>query len=57
MFLIVLGIIVIIIATVVLTNNPALAKFKPVGRIVGLVLLYWGYCLLLLNKSTPAKSA
>jgi regulator of protease activity HflC (stomatin/prohibitin superfamily) len=42
MFLIVIGIIILIVATVVLKNNPALAKFKPIGRIVGLVFILMG---------------
>jgi regulator of protease activity HflC (stomatin/prohibitin superfamily) len=42
MFLIVIGIIILIVATIVLKNNPALAKFKPIGRIVGLVFILMG---------------
>jgi len=42
MFLIVIGIIILIVATVALNNNPALAKFKPIGRIVGFVFILLG---------------
>ena len=42
MLLIVLGIIVLILTVVLLKNNPALEKFKPVGRIVGLVFIVLG---------------
>ena len=42
MFLIVIGIIVIILAAVVLKNNPALAKFKPIGRIAGFIFILLG---------------
>ena len=42
MFLILLGIIIFIVASVVLRNNPALEKFKPIGRIVGLAFILLG---------------
>lgn len=42
MFLIVLGIIVFIASGIFLKNNPALEKFKPVGRILGLVFIVLG---------------
>jgi regulator of protease activity HflC (stomatin/prohibitin superfamily) len=42
MFLIVLGIIVLILTAVLLKNNPALEKFKPVGRIVGFIFIVLG---------------
>jgi regulator of protease activity HflC (stomatin/prohibitin superfamily) len=42
MFLIIIGIIVLIVATVVLKNNPALQKFKPVGSIVGFLFILLG---------------
>ncbi len=42
MFLIVIGIIVLILTAVLLKNNPALAKFKPIGRIVGSLFIVLG---------------
>ena len=42
MILIVLGIIVLILTVVLLKNNAALEKFKPIGRIVGLVFIVLG---------------
>ena len=42
MFLIVIGIIILVITAVVLKNNPALAKFKPIGRIVGVIFILLG---------------
>lgn len=42
MFLIVIGIIILVISAVVLKNNPALVKFKPVGRIIGLLFIVLG---------------
>jgi regulator of protease activity HflC (stomatin/prohibitin superfamily) len=42
MFLIVTGIIIIIVAGIIIKNSPALAKFKPVGRIIGLVFILLG---------------
>ena len=42
MFLIILGIIMLIVSAVVLKNNPALAKFKPIGRITGVIFILLG---------------
>ena len=42
MFLIVIGIIVLILTAVLLKNNPALAKFKPIGRIAGFLFILLG---------------
>jgi regulator of protease activity HflC (stomatin/prohibitin superfamily) len=42
MFLIIIGIIVLVVAAVVLKNNPALQKFKPVGSIVGFLFILLG---------------
>jgi regulator of protease activity HflC (stomatin/prohibitin superfamily) len=42
MFLIVIGIIIIIITSIVIKNSPALAKFKPIGRIIGLLFIVLG---------------
>jgi regulator of protease activity HflC (stomatin/prohibitin superfamily) len=42
MFLIIIGIIVLILTAVLLKNNVALAKFKPVGRIIGLIFILLG---------------
>jgi len=42
MFLIVIGIIVLIITAVVIKSSPALAKFKSIGRIAGLIFILLG---------------
>lgn len=42
MFLIVIGFILLIITAVVLKNNPALAKYKPIGRIAGFAFIILG---------------
>ena len=42
MFLIILGIILIIASAVLLKNNPALLKFKPIGRIIGFIFILLG---------------
>lgn len=42
MFLIIIGIIILILTAVLLKNNPALAKFKPIGRIIGFLLILLG---------------
>lgn len=42
MFLIIIGIIVLILTAVLLKTNPALAKFKPIGRIAGFLFILLG---------------
>jgi regulator of protease activity HflC (stomatin/prohibitin superfamily) len=42
MLLIVLGLIILIGAAIFLKNNPALAKYKPAGRIVGFLFIALG---------------
>ena len=42
MFLIVVGIIVLVITAVLLKSNTTLAKFKPLGRIIGLIFISLG---------------
>jgi len=42
MFLIIIGFIIIIVATIVVKNNPALARFKAAGRIVGFLFILAG---------------
>ncbi len=42
MFLIIIGIIILIAAAVVVKNNPALQKFKPVGSIAGVIFIVLG---------------
>ncbi len=42
MFLIIIGIILIVIASVALKSNPPLEKFKPVGRMIGFVFILLG---------------
>lgn len=42
MFLIILGIIVLVITAVLLKSNSTLARFKPLGRIIGLIFISLG---------------
>ncbi len=42
MLLVVLGLIILIAAAIFLRNNPALEKFKPLGRIVGFLFIALG---------------
>ncbi len=42
MLLVILGLIILIAAAIFLRNNPALEKFKPVGRIVGFLFIALG---------------
>jgi regulator of protease activity HflC (stomatin/prohibitin superfamily) len=42
MFLIIIGIIVLILTAVLLKSNTALAKFRPVGRILGILFILLG---------------
>ena len=52
MFLIIIGIVILIAATVALKNNPALARFKKPGRILGFVFIGLGIltsCIIQVN--------
>ena len=42
MFLVIVGIIVLIVTAILLKGSPSLAKFRPVGRIVGLLFIVLG---------------
>ena len=42
MFLIVIGIIILIVASVVLKDNVAVEKFKPIGRVIGFIFIVLG---------------
>ena len=55
MLLIVLGVLVIIMATVVLKNNPALAKFKPIGRLVGFIFILLGIITSSVKQIDPGE--
>lgn len=55
MFLIVLGIIVLILTVVLLKNNASLQKFKPVGRIVGLLFIALGIITSCVKQIDPGE--
>ncbi len=55
MFLIILGIIVLIIASTVLKNNPALARFKNLGRILGFVFILAGILISSIIQINPGE--
>jgi regulator of protease activity HflC (stomatin/prohibitin superfamily) len=55
MFLIIIGIIVLILTAVLLKNSPALAKFKPIGRIVGLIFIVLGILNACIKQIDPGE--
>ena len=55
MFLIITGIIVLILTVVLLKNNPALAKFKPIGSIVGVVFILLGIVTASVKQIDPGE--
>lgn len=55
MFLIILGIIVLVIAATVLKNNPALARFKNLGRILGFVFILTGILISSIIQINPGE--
>ena len=55
MFLIIIGIIVLILTAVLLKNNPALAKFKPIGSIVGVVFILLGIVTASVKQIDPGE--
>ena len=55
MFLIILGFIILIVASTVIKNNPALARFKNLGRILGLVFILIGILISSIIQVNPGE--
>ena len=55
MFLIILGLIIIIVASTVLKNNPMLARFKNLGRILGFVFIITGILISSIIQINPGE--
>ena len=55
MFLIILGLIIIIVASTVLKNNPMLARFKNLGRILGFVFIISGILVSSIIQINPGE--
>ena len=55
MFLIIIGIIILIVATVVLKNNPALARFKTPGRSIGFIFIGLGILTASIIQINPGE--
>ncbi len=55
MFLIILGIIILVGAGIALKNSPALAKFKPVARLVGLIFIVLGIITSSVKQVDPGE--
>jgi regulator of protease activity HflC (stomatin/prohibitin superfamily) len=55
MFLIILGIIILIVASTVLKNNPLLAKFKNIGRLLGFVFILLGVLISSIVQINPGE--
>ena len=55
MFLIVLGFIILIVAAVVIKNNPALEKFKKIGRVTGFIFIVVGILISCIVQINPGE--
>ncbi len=55
MFLIFLGILIIIVATLLLKNNPQLEKLKPAGRLLGLIIILLGIITSCVKQIEPGQ--
>ena len=55
MFLIILGIILIIVASTVLKNNPLLARFKNLGRLLGFGIVILGILMSSIIQINPGE--
>ena len=55
MFLIVIGVIVIIVATVIVKRNPALEKFKKLGRAIGFIIIALGLASACIVQINPGE--
>ena len=56
MFLIIIGILVLVVTFTVLKNNPVLAKFKPIGRLVGLIFILLGILTSCIKQIDPGET-
>lgn len=55
MFLIIIGIIVLIITAVAFKNNPALARFRPIGTLVGIIFILLGIITSSVKQVEPGE--
>lgn len=55
MFLIIIGILILVGSIVALKDNPALAKFKPIGRLVGIIFILLGIILSSVKQVEPGE--
>jgi regulator of protease activity HflC (stomatin/prohibitin superfamily) len=55
MFLIILGILILVISTVVLKNNPQLEKLKPIGRLLGFIIILLGVVTSCIKQIEPGQ--
>lgn len=55
MFLIIIGIIILIASVIALKDNPALAKFKPVARLVGIIFILLGIITASVKQVEPGE--
>jgi len=55
MFLIVLGVIILIITPLIFRRNPALERFKPIGRIIGLGFITLGIVTSCIKQIDPGE--
>lgn len=55
MFLIIIGFLVLVASVIALKDNPALAKFKPIARIVGVVFILLGIITASVKQVEPGE--
>ncbi len=55
MFLIIIGVLILVGSIVALKDNPALAKFKPIGRLVGIIFILLGIVLSSVKQVDPGE--
>lgn len=55
MFLIILGILILIASVIALKDNPALAKFKPIARLVGILFILLGIVTASVKQVEPGE--
>ena len=55
MFLIILGFIILVVASTVLKSNPQLARFKNLGRLLGIVFIFLGILISSIIQINPGE--
>jgi regulator of protease activity HflC (stomatin/prohibitin superfamily) len=55
MFLVIIGILVLLASVIALKDNPALSRFRPIGRLVGVIFILLGVITAGIKQVEPGE--